>query len=37
MVLYALKWDVHPDKAEGYPKWAEGAIKRTIAVPPWRS
>ena len=33
MVLYVLKWDVHPDKAESYPKWAESAIKRTVAGP----
>jgi len=32
MVLYILKWDIHPDKAEVYLKWTEGAIKRTLGV-----
>jgi len=30
MVLYVLKWDIHPDKAEAYLKWTEGAIKGTL-------
>lgn len=33
MVLYIMKWDVHPDKAEAYLKWTQGAIQRTLAVP----
>jgi len=32
MVLYIMKWDIHPDKAEAYLKWTEGAIKRTLKV-----
>jgi antibiotic biosynthesis monooxygenase (ABM) superfamily enzyme len=32
MVLYIMKWDIHPDKAEAYLKWTEGAIKRTLGV-----
>lgn len=32
MVLYIMKWDIHPDKAEAYLKWTESAIKRTLAV-----
>ncbi len=33
MVLYIMKWDILPDKMEAYPKWAESAIRRTLAVP----
>ena len=33
MVLWIMKWDIHPDKAEAYLKWTEGAIKRTLGVP----
>jgi len=33
MVLYVMKWDIHPDKVETYLKWTEGAIRRTLAVP----
>jgi hypothetical protein len=32
MVLYIMKWDIHPDKAEAYLKWTEGAIKKTLGV-----
>jgi len=32
-VLYVMKWDINPNKAEEYPKWAQSAIKRTLAVP----
>ena len=32
MVLYIMKWDIHPDKADAYLKWTEGAIKRTLGV-----
>lgn len=30
MVLYIMRWDVHPDKADAYLKWTESAIKRTV-------
>ena len=33
MILLVRKWDIHPDKAEAYLKWTEGAIKRTLAAP----
>jgi quinol monooxygenase YgiN len=33
MVLYVLKWDIHPDKTEAYGKWTEGAIRRLLAAP----
>lgn len=33
MVVYVLKWDILPDKAEAYLKWVDGAIKRVLAVP----
>ncbi|HMD90622.1 MAG TPA: antibiotic biosynthesis monooxygenase [Anaerolineaceae bacterium] len=33
MVLMVQKFDIHPDKAEAYLKWTEGAIKGTLAVP----
>jgi len=32
-VLYIMKWNIHPDKAEGYPQWAQSAIKRNLSVP----
>ncbi len=32
MVLYIMKWDIHPDKVEAYLKWTESAVKRT-AIP----
>lgn len=32
MVLYCLKWNVHPDKEAGYGEWAQGAIQRTLAA-----
>jgi hypothetical protein len=32
MVLQVIKWNINPDKATAYPKWAENAIKRTITV-----
>jgi len=32
MVLYCLKWNVHPDKVAGYAEWAQGAIQRTLAA-----
>lgn len=33
MVVYVLKYDIHPDKTEEFPEWAQSAIKRTLAVP----
>jgi quinol monooxygenase YgiN len=33
MVLYVMKWDIHPDKVEAYLKWTEGAIRRTLGAP----
>ena len=33
MVLYVIKWDVHPDKLEAYLKWVQGAVPRVLAVP----
>jgi quinol monooxygenase YgiN len=33
MVLYIMKWDIHPDKVEAYLKWTQGAIQRALAVP----
>ena len=33
MVIYVMKWDIHPDKAEAYLNWTKSAIQRTLAVP----
>jgi heme-degrading monooxygenase HmoA len=33
MVVQVTRWNVHPDKTEAYAKWAEGAVKRLLAVP----
>ncbi len=33
MVLYIMKYNIHPDKGEAYLKWAASAIKRTTAAP----
>ncbi len=32
MVLYVVKWNLHPDKVEAYTKWAKSAIQRQMAV-----
>jgi quinol monooxygenase YgiN len=32
MVLYVVKWNLHPDKAEAYAKWVKSAIERQMAV-----
>ncbi len=32
MVLYVVKWNLHPDKAEAYAKWAKSAVERQMAV-----
>ena len=33
MVLYVIKYDIHPDKTEEFQKWTESAIQRILAVP----
>jgi antibiotic biosynthesis monooxygenase (ABM) superfamily enzyme len=33
MVLYVMKWDIHPDKAEAYLEWTQNAIGRTLTAP----
>lgn len=33
MVIFVMKWDVHPDKKEAYAGWTASAIPRTLAVP----
>jgi quinol monooxygenase YgiN len=33
MVLYVIKWNVHPDKGEAYAAFAQRAIAQTLAVP----
>ena len=33
MILYVIKFDIHPDKVDTYLKWAKGAIKRELAHP----
>ncbi len=32
MVLYVVKWNLHPDKVEAYAKWTKSAIQRQMAV-----
>ena len=33
MVLYVLRWDINPSRADEYEKWAEFAIGQTVRVP----
>jgi quinol monooxygenase YgiN len=33
MVLFVVKWDIHPDKTEAYLEWLKSAVPRTLAVP----
>lgn len=33
MVLFVLRYDIHPDKAEAFAQWSQGAIQRLLAVP----
>ncbi len=33
MVIYVMKWDIRPEKAEAYQEWARSAISRSPAVP----
>ncbi|MCG3212684.1 MAG: hypothetical protein FOGNACKC_06376 [Anaerolineae bacterium] len=32
MVLYIMKWNIHPDKTEEYMAWSKGAIQRTVGA-----
>lgn len=32
MVLYIMKWNIHPDKTAEYTAWAKGAIQRTVGA-----
>jgi len=32
MVIYVMKWDIRPEKAEAYQEWAMSAISRLLAV-----
>lgn len=33
MVLYVIKFDIHPDKVDAYLDWATNAIRRELAHP----
>jgi heme-degrading monooxygenase HmoA len=33
MVIYTVKWDIRPEKADEYPGWAKAAVSRLLAVP----
>jgi len=33
MVLFVVKWDIHPDKTEAYLEWLKTSVPRTLAVP----
>lgn len=33
MVLYVVKWDIHPDKVDAYMEWLKTAVPRTLAAP----
>ena len=32
MVLYVLKWNIHPNKVDAYRDWTQGAIGRTLGA-----
>lgn len=32
MIVYTLKWNIHPEKIEAYNEWTVGAIQRTLSV-----
>ena len=32
MVLYCIKWNIHPDKSEEYAAWTKGAIQRPLGA-----
>lgn len=33
MILYVVKWNIHPEKEEAYWNWLSSAIRRTLGVP----
>jgi hypothetical protein len=33
MVLYVVKYDIHPDKWEAYEKWVGSAVERSLTRP----
>jgi antibiotic biosynthesis monooxygenase (ABM) superfamily enzyme len=33
MVLYIIRWEIHPDKLEAYMEWNQSAIQRLLAIP----
>jgi quinol monooxygenase YgiN len=33
MVVYVMRWNIHPDKKEAYSDWTQSAIGRTLAAP----
>jgi len=33
MVLYVMRWNIHPDKPQAYVEWTASAIRRTTAAP----
>ncbi len=33
MILYVVKWNIHPEKQDAYYNWLNGVIPRTLAVP----
>ncbi len=33
MVLFMVKWDIHPDKTEAYLEWLKTSIPRTVGGP----
>ncbi len=33
MVLFVVKWDIHPDKTDAYLQWLNSSIPRTLAIP----
>lgn len=33
MVLYVIKWDIHPDKTDAYLEWLKSSMPRVLAVP----
>ena len=32
MVLYVMRWNIHPDKKEAYMGWTKGAISGTVGA-----
>jgi len=33
MVLFVVKWDIHPDKLEAYLEWLKTSVPRTVGGP----